>query len=69
MSSRIPEGWSFWCDGGPSKETAWFNARHLKEGREVLRPDLFVRVMVVRGPGGSWWILRREETRETEIAA
>lgn len=69
MSSRIPEGWSYWCNGGPNLETAWFNARHLKEQRESVRPDLFVRVKVVRGPAGSWWILHREETRETEIAA
>lgn len=66
MSSRIPPSWSYWCNGGASEGIAWFNARHLKEQRESLRPELFVRVKVVRGPGGSWWILHKEETRETE---
>lgn len=63
-SSRIPAGWSYWSDGGQSEEIAWFNARHMKEQREEVRPDLFVRVKVVKGPGGFWWILKREEVRE-----
>ena len=69
MSKRIPPGWSYWCNGGLSEEAAWFYARELKEGREVVRPDLFVRVRVVRGPGAYWWILCREEPRVKEIAA
>jgi hypothetical protein len=69
MSSRIPPGWAYWCNGGMSEEGAWFHARFLKEAREDVRPDLMVRVMVVRGPvGGGWWILHREEPREKEKA-
>ena len=66
MSRRIPKGWEFWSIGGASEEIAWFGAVHMKENRETVRLDLFVRVKVVKGPSGSWWILRKEETRQKE---
>jgi hypothetical protein len=50
------------------EEDAWAMAMQLKERRESLRPDLFIRVRVIRGYGstarGSWWVLRKDEPRE-----
>jgi hypothetical protein len=54
------------------EDEAWRMAIDLKARREELRPDLFVRVKVIRGHGrdarGSWWVLRRDEPRVKEIA-
>lgn len=63
MAVRIPEGWEYWCLGGRDWGEAWEIACALKQQRERLRPDLMVRVRVVKGPG-VYWVLRREETRQ-----
>ncbi len=62
---KIPEGWVY-CTTEDSEESAWGMAIRLKQRREELRPDLFVRVRVIPGFGrgrGSWWVLRRDEPR------
>ncbi len=64
MSSRIPAGWEYWSSE-LSQDDAWRTAIAWKETRERVRGDVFVRVRVVQGPGDSWWILRREELRES----
>lgn len=64
---RIPEGWEYWCNGGRDWDQAWVDASNLKTDREKLRPDLLVRVKVIKAPGG-YWILRREEPRAKETA-
>lgn len=50
-SPSIPSGWEFWTVGERGKvkgfDSSWALAFALKERREVLRPDLFVRVSVV----------------------
>lgn len=61
--TAIPEGWEYWCSGGPDSDGAWTEAMASKRTRELLRPDLFVRVKVIRATGG-YWILRREEPRQ-----
>jgi hypothetical protein len=63
-STRIPPGWQYWCAGDQDWEQAWRDARALKAERERLRPDLLVRVKVIKAPGGHW-IVRREEERAT----
>jgi hypothetical protein len=61
-SSKIPDGWEYWCNGGRDWDQAWQHAFDLKSDRERLRPDLLCRVKVI-GAAGEFWILRREETR------
>lgn len=61
--AKIPEGWEFWTSD-EDKEAAWSTAVRLKQQRERLRPDVFVRVRVVwSGQGTVHWVLRREERR------
>lgn len=62
-SAKVPAGWEYWTTDR-DEEAAWRTAVLLKEKREALRPDVRVRVRVVRA-GGAHWVLRREETRET----
>lgn len=67
-SPSMPSGWEFWTVGERGKvkgfDSSWALAFALKERREVLRPDLFVRVSVVWPNNvGAWWILRREEPK------
>lgn len=61
-SARIPEGWEFWTSESDFDD-AWDLARELKETRERVRADVFVRVQVIAAEGVHW-ILRREELRE-----
>jgi hypothetical protein len=73
-SPTVPDGWEFWTTGSDRKakgyEESWSLARALKERREELRPDLFVRVSVVWAQHArAWWVLRKEETRVKGIAA
>jgi hypothetical protein len=68
---RIPEGWEY-CTSELDEDAAWRMAIELKQEREKLRPDLFVRVKVVPGYGrgrGSWWVLRKDEPKVKGIAA
>jgi squalene cyclase len=67
-SSKIPEGWEYWTTESGNDDAVWATAVTLKHRREELRPDLLVRVRVVRA-GGVRWILRREEPRVTEKTA
>lgn len=71
-SSKIPEGWEYWTTetelSVSGEEAAWQMAVLLKTRREALRPDLFIRVRVIKA-GGAHWILRREEPRVKENAA
>ena len=63
---KIPAGWTY-CTSEMDEEAAWALAIRLKQRREELRPDLFVRVRVIPGYGygrGSWWVLRKDEQRE-----
>lgn len=61
-SMWIPDGWEFWTTE-PDFDDAWELAAELKQARERVRGDLFVRVRVVPVQG-VFWILRREERRE-----
>jgi hypothetical protein len=67
---RIPEGWEY-CTSEHDEDDAWALAVRLKARREELRPDLFVRVKVIRARGphasGAWWILRRDESRRETV--
>lgn len=71
LHMKIPEGWTY-CTSEVSEDAAWDMAVQLKQRREELRPDLFVRVRVIPGFGrfahGSWWILRKDEPRVKETA-
>lgn len=61
--AKIPDGWELWTVDD-DREAAWSTAVRLKQERERLRPDLFVRVRVVwSGRGSSHLVLRREEKR------
>lgn len=61
--AKIPDGWELWTVDD-DREAAWSTAVRLKQERERLRPDLFVRVRVVwSGQGSSHLVLRREEKR------
>lgn len=67
-SVKIPHGWEYWTTETQGDSAAWDLAVKLKQRREELRPDLFVRVRVVAA-GKAHWILRREEPRAKETAA
>lgn len=65
--SNIPEGWEYWATTDPG-EDPWELAVVLKQARERLYPELFVRVHVIRVRTGphrtAYWILRKEEKRQ-----
>ena len=64
---KIPTDWTY-CTSEMDEESAWRMAVNLKQQREKLYPNLFVRVRVVPGYGprahGSWWVLRKDEPKE-----
>jgi hypothetical protein len=69
--AKIPDGWTY-CTTELSEEAAWDMAVRLKTERERLRPGLLVRVRVVPGFGrgrGSYWVLRKDDTRVKETAS
>ena len=68
MSSKIPAGWEF-VTSETTCDNAWSFAVEYKRLHEKVHADVFVRVKVVHGDHGAFWILRRLETRVERVAA